>query len=88
MCVSRVEIFNNVINEKCTRFTDSFTFRDNRGKTDAVFKWCSILSCLLLSFTVVFFHIFSSLPYTSTGHCKKGQSQISNGNQLSTINIR
>ena len=58
MCVSRDEIFNNVINEKCTRFTDSFTFRDNRGKTDAVFKWCSVLSCLLLSFPVAFFHIF------------------------------
>ena len=88
MCVSRVEIFNNVINEKCTRFTDSFTFRDNRGKTDAVFKWCFILSCLLLSFTVVLFHIFSVLLYTSAGHCKKGQSQISNGNQLSAVNIR
>ena len=88
MCVSRVEILNNVINEKCARFTDSFTFRGNRGKTDAVFKWCSILSCLLLSFPVVFFHIFPVLPYTSAGHCKKGQSQISNGNQLSTINIR
>ena len=88
MCVSRVEILNNVINEKCTRFTDSFTFRGNRGKTGAVFKWCSILSCLLLSFPVVFFHIFSVLPYTSAGHCKTGQSQISNGNQLSTINIR
>ena len=58
MCVSRVGIFNNIINEKCTRFTDSFAFRDNRGKTDAVFKWCSVLSCLLLSFPVAFFHIF------------------------------
>ena len=88
MCVSRVEIFNNIINEKCTRFTDSFAFRDNRGKTDAVFRWCSVLSCLLLSFPVAFFHIFCSLPYTSAGHCKKGQSQISSGNQLSTIDIR
>ena len=32
MCVSRVEIFNNVINEKCTRFTDSLLFATTVAK--------------------------------------------------------
>lgn len=35
-----------------------------------------------------FFTFFLYYPYTSAGHCKTGQSQISSGNQLSTINIR